>query len=79
VLQAAEQKIQGEEVTEGPTEIRRAQVIDLMSALKASLEKRGAAKPLGAETQAAEAQGKGRPTGRAGRASSERRHAGAKK
>ena len=35
-------KMQGQEVTEAPPEARKAQVIDLMSALKASLEKRGA-------------------------------------
>jgi DNA end-binding protein Ku len=41
VLEVAEQKMAGHEVTEGAPEVRRANVIDLMSALKASLKKRG--------------------------------------
>jgi DNA end-binding protein Ku len=77
VLEAAEKKIQGEQITEAPPEARRAQVIDLMGALKASLEKRGAAKLSGAEAQAAaEPQAKSRSAGRAAR---ERRSAGGKK
>jgi DNA end-binding protein Ku len=44
VLEAAQRKVQGEEaVTSAPSEQPRGKVIDLMSALKASLEKRGAA------------------------------------
>ena len=43
VIEAAERKMQGQQVTEVPTEARRGQVIDLMAALKASLEKRGTA------------------------------------
>ena len=39
---AAQQKIAGQQVTEAHEEPRRGQVIDLMAALKASLEKRGA-------------------------------------
>jgi DNA end-binding protein Ku len=50
VLAAAQRKIEGEEVTAAPVETRRGQVIDLMAALKASLEKRGAT----AETDKAE-------------------------
>jgi DNA end-binding protein Ku len=42
VEEAAQQKIAGQQVTEAPEEPRRGQVIDLMAALKASLEKRSA-------------------------------------
>jgi DNA end-binding protein Ku len=41
VLEAAQRKLEGQEITEAPTEERRGNVIDLMAALKASLEKRG--------------------------------------
>jgi DNA end-binding protein Ku len=41
VLEAAQRKVAGQEVTEPTTEPKRGQVIDLMAALKASLEKRG--------------------------------------
>jgi len=43
VQEAAQQKVAGQQVTEAHEEPRRGQVIDLMAALKASLEKRGAA------------------------------------
>jgi DNA end-binding protein Ku len=43
VTEAAQRKLEGQEVTETPVEERKGQVIDLMAALKASLEKRGAA------------------------------------
>jgi DNA end-binding protein Ku len=43
VIEAAQQKVAGEEVTAAPKPAERGQVIDLMAALKASLEKRGAA------------------------------------
>ena len=43
VLEAAHRKQEGQEVTEAPPEERKGKVIDLMAALKASLEKRGAA------------------------------------
>jgi DNA end-binding protein Ku len=44
VLEAAQRKVQGEEaISAAPSEQPRGKVIDLMSALKASLEKRGAA------------------------------------
>src|SRR5205085_172003 len=76
VLEVAQQKVAGQQVTEGPTEPRRGQVIDLMSALKASLEKRGANMPEEAETAAkSDAE---RPA-RTQRASSERRRAGGRK
>ena len=42
VVEVAQQKADGQEITEAPAEPRRGQVIDLMAALKASLEKRGA-------------------------------------
>jgi len=79
VLEAAEKKIQGEQITEAPPEARRAQVIDLMSALKASLEKRGAAKPSAAEARAQEAPAKRQTAGPARGATRERRSAGGKK
>ena len=75
VLEVAQQKVVGQQVTEAPTEPRRGQVIDLMSALKASLEKRGATLPEEAEaapkTEAARTSG--------ARPSSERRRAGGRK
>jgi DNA end-binding protein Ku len=43
VIEAAQQKVAGEEVIAAPMPAARGQVIDLMAALKASLEKRGAA------------------------------------
>src|ERR1700756_452405 len=43
VEEAAQQKVAGQQVTEAHQEPRRGQVIDLMAALKASLEKRGVA------------------------------------
>ncbi|MHB8381388.1 MAG: non-homologous end joining protein Ku [Candidatus Binataceae bacterium] len=43
VIAAAEQKLAGHEVTESAPEARKGQVIDLMSALKQSLKKRGVA------------------------------------
>ncbi len=60
VVEAAQKKVQGEEMLEAPAEERRAKVIDLMSALKASLERRGAP----AEEDAAAA---GRASARAAR------------
>jgi len=41
VLEAAQQKAEGQEISEEPAKPRRGQVIDLMAALKASLDKRG--------------------------------------
>jgi len=77
VLEVAQQKVAGQQVTEAPPEQRRGQVIDLMSALKASLEKRGAAKPP-EQTETAPKTEATRPSG-APRASSERRRAGGRK
>jgi DNA end-binding protein Ku len=76
VLEVAQQKVEGQEVTEAPPEPRRGQVIDLMSALKASLEKRGAAVPENGES--APKTDATRPS-REPRASSERRRAGGRK
>lgn len=42
VTEAAHKKAEGEQITEAPKEQKRGQVIDLMAALKASLNKRGA-------------------------------------
>jgi DNA end-binding protein Ku len=53
VEEAAQQKMAGQQVTEAHEEPRRGQVIDLMAALKASLEKRGAARPPEHEAEAA--------------------------
>jgi non-homologous end joining protein Ku len=41
VIEAATQKASGQEITEPPPEVQRGKVIDLMSALKESLKKRG--------------------------------------
>lgn len=72
VQEAARQKFDGQEVTGTPSEPRHGQVIDLMAALKASLEKRGQAAPA---EEAAE-----RPRARAGsRPSGERRRSGGKR
>jgi DNA end-binding protein Ku len=52
VIQAAQQKVAGEEVTAAPKPAERGQVIDLMAALKASLEKRSAASRKSAASEA---------------------------
>jgi DNA end-binding protein Ku len=81
VLEAAQRKIAGQEVTEPTAEPRRGQVIDLMAALKASLEKRGA--PTAAEAEPVEQQvasAGGRAQGRTrAAAAGTRRRAAAKK
>lgn len=88
VIEAAQRKVQGEEAIEAPTEVHKAQVIDLMAALKASLDKRGALaaaqQPAGEQAAPAEparavasARGKAAPE-RAAR-TPEKRRAGAKK
>jgi DNA end-binding protein Ku len=51
VLEAAQRKVAGQEVTEPTTEPKRGQVIDLMAALKASLEKRGADAEVADDTE----------------------------
>jgi DNA end-binding protein Ku len=77
VMEIAQQKIAGQEVTEAPPEPRRGQVIDLMAALKASLEKRGAAAE--AEDADRRAQPDEAAVARAARRPSERRRAAGKK
>jgi DNA end-binding protein Ku len=47
VIEAAQQKVAGQQVSEAVVVPRRGQVIDLMQALKASLEKRGVLAPGG--------------------------------
>src|SRR5690348_5100806 len=79
VEEAAQQKIAGQQVTEAHEEPRRGQVIDLMAALKASLEKRGAAAAEEKETAEREAEPKVAGHPRASRVGSERRRAGGKK
>jgi DNA end-binding protein Ku len=80
VLEAAQQKTAGQQVGEAPTEHRRGQVIDLMAALKASLDKRGVAAPADENSgQSAEADTKVKAHARAARSGGERRRAGGKK
>ena len=85
MLEAAELKMQGEQVAEVPTEARKGQVIDLMAALKASLEKRGKAEAPAEEEKEGEAEqpraakAAARSSGRAAQAPRERRRAGARK
>ena len=67
VEEAAQRKIAGQEVTEVHEEPRRGQVIDLMAALKASLEKRGAAAAPEEAAQSSEAEAE-KATGTGGRA-----------
>ncbi len=78
VVEAAQQKVAGQQVTEAPAEPRRGQVIDLMAALKASLEKREAAAEA-KETAERESEPKAAAHPRAARVGSERRRAGGKK
>ncbi len=80
VVEAAQQKVAGQQVTEAPAEPRRGQVIDLMAALKASLEKRGASTAAEAkETAEHESEPTAAAHARAARVGSERRRAGGKK
>ncbi len=78
VLEAAQRKLEGQEVTEAPVEERRGKVIDLMAALKASLEKRG----VSADHEPAQRQAAGGKAakGRSGSTrTTERKRAGSKK
>ena len=77
ILEVARQKVAGQQVSEAPPGPRRGQVIDLISALQASLEKRGAAAPPG-QAETALQTNVTRPS-RARRVSSERRRAGSRK
>jgi DNA end-binding protein Ku len=78
VLEIAQQKVAGQEVTEAPPEPRRGQVIDLMAALKASLEKRGVG-PEGATGEASVSESEKPSMSHTPRRASERRRAGGKK
>ncbi len=84
VLEAAQRKVQGEEaISAAPSEQPRGKVIDLMSALKASLEKRGAAEqaekaqPAAQEEEPKQAAAASSRTG--GRSTSETRSHGSTK
>ena len=82
VIEAAQRKLEGQEVTEAPTEERKGKVIDLMAALKASLEKRGVAaaeKGEPAERPPAAAEGKAAKAPARAARSTERKRAGGKK
>ena len=82
VTEAAQRKVVGQEVTEAAAQPRRGQVIDLMAALKASLEKRGgdAAAPEAAAAEGEAAAAGDRPhRGARTIGSTARRRAGAKK
>ncbi len=79
VTEAAQRKVAGQEVTEATAEPRRGHVIDLMAALKASLEKRGAdAAVAEPEAQAAASGERAHPRARSS-ASGARRRTAAKK
>jgi DNA end-binding protein Ku len=80
VLEVAQQKIAGQEITEPAAEPRRGQVIDLMAALKASLDKRGKAEESEGEKEERPATAHAKSeASRSRRASGERRRAGSKK
>lgn len=84
VVEAAQQKIAGEQVSEAPEAPRRGQVIDLMAALKASLAKRGAEPAAGpqsaqADAESGDASASRKPAARTARPGGERRRAGGKK
>ncbi|MFI5351457.1 MAG: Ku protein [Candidatus Binatales bacterium] len=80
VVEAAEQKAAGQQVSGAPAEPRRGQVIDLMAALKASLSKRGVAAPESEQAeQASEREAGAKSHARSARSSGERRRAGGKK
>jgi DNA end-binding protein Ku len=66
VLELIERKIQGEDITEAPSEAPQTQIIDLMEALKASLDRGGSKerKPARAAKKAAAAPAKGAATKR---------------
>jgi len=61
VLELIEQKVAGQEIVAAPAQPARAQIIDLMEALKASLAAKQAAAPAAEPTQRRPAQAKGRP------------------
>jgi DNA end-binding protein Ku len=59
-LELIQRKIEGEDITEAPTEAPQTQIIDLMAALKASLARKGedAAEDAGARKPAQRASAK---------------------
>ena len=61
VLELIEQKVAGQEIVAAPAQPARAQIIDLMEALKASLAAKQAAAPAATTAQRRPAQAKGRP------------------
>ena len=61
VLELIEQKVAGQEIVAAPAQPARAQIIDLMEALKASLAAKQAAAPAAAAGSRRPAQAKGRP------------------
>jgi DNA end-binding protein Ku len=61
VLELIEQKVAGQEIVAAPTQPARAQIIDLMEALKASLAAKQAAPPAAAAEGRRPAQAKARP------------------
>jgi len=82
--QAAQQKVAGQQVNEVPAEPWRGQVMDLMAAFKASLEKLGVAAPTADEAKekpAARGGARARPEAhtRTAHPAVERRRAGSKK
>ena len=59
VLEAIQRKVDGQEITEEPTEAPQAKIIDLMDALKASLARRGASTDAKKPARRAEGLGNG--------------------
>ncbi|MGH7917201.1 MAG: Ku protein, partial [Candidatus Binataceae bacterium] len=80
VLELAQKKVAGQEITEAAPEPHRGgQVIDLMAALKASLDKRGIKQEQEEAAKSERASEKTASGSRAGRTARERRRAGEKK
>jgi hypothetical protein len=71
--------MEGQEVTEAPTEDRSGKVIDLMAALKASLEKRGVSLEEAEPATAARSESKTEKAHGRGDRTTERKRAGGKK
>jgi len=61
VLDLIEQKVAGQEIVAAPAQPARAQIIDLMEALKASLAAKQAAVPAAPPERRRPAQAKGQP------------------
>lgn len=75
VIEAAEHKLAGHELTEPAPEVRQGKVIDLMSALKESLKKRGVAVNEDREEAAATAENENRKVAKGSRRASSSRRA----